>query len=109
MIPSELRNYLEAVKEANERIVAEKKRQMNPDLTEQDKPWLFHESDQIGLQLRGFVPDGEEVPSGALSAYEADKLSKKLMIPEQDYSTWQDVFDAAEKMNAEIDKLLKDG
>lgn len=97
-LPDELRRYLEAVVEANERIAAEKRRQMDPNLQENDTPWLATENNQLGAQLKGFE---EELPPG-----EAKRLFDELVIDSTEWKTWEDVMADAEAMNKRIKKAL---
>lgn len=97
-LPDELRRYLEAVVEANERIVAEKRRQMDPNLREDDTPWLATENDQLGSHLKGFE---DELPPG-----KARRLFEELVIDSTEWKTWEDVMADAEAMNKRIKKAL---
>jgi hypothetical protein len=111
-LPNDLRTYLEAVREANDRIVTTKKRQLDPKLQDDDLPWLQTENDQLNSQIIGYAfkptKDYPEPPEDALSDAEINDLIGKLVIPHgTSWETWQDVFDSAEKMNEAIDKVLK--
>ena len=99
-LPSELQRYLEAVREANERLVAQKRRQLDPKLHDDDMPWLATENNQMRAQIEGF----EET----LGADGVKALDQRLVIQKAVWHTWDDVFSAAEKMNAEIEKVLGD-
>ena len=109
-IPDELRRYLEAVREANERLVEQKRRQLDPNLRDDEVPWLATENNQMRLQIAGFAhapsPDDPEGPSEALTKEDAKALDEALVIQSGTWETWEDVFEAAQKMNAAIGKAL---
>jgi hypothetical protein len=110
-LPDELKRYLIAVRESNERIVATKRRQLDPNLQDDDLPWLVTENEQMRMQLIGFQGepnDHGEFPPGSLTTDETDTLIGRLVIHSATWDTWEDVFEAAEAMNAEIDKALKE-
>lgn len=117
-LPDELKRYLLAVRESNQRIVETKRRQLDPNLTDDDAPWLVAEQLNMAAQISGFgdyfggvvLGDDGEVLEGDPAAGEAQAyaLFQQLVVEDPaDWSTWEDVLSAAEQMNATIDSLLE--
>jgi len=116
-LPEDLRQYFQVVVESNERIVELKRRQLNPNLVDDDNPWLAAEQQSMAGMLKGFADhfgnverdEKGAVVSGDPAAGEAEALQlfDSLVTDPATWKTWEDVFTAAEKMNARIETVLK--